>query len=165
MNMKGFEHINIDEYNYDLPEERIAQYPVKERDASKLLIYRNGDLYTDIFRNIPRYLTPDNLLVFNDTRVINARLLFKKDTGSNIEILLIEPLSPSDYDQVFSSHGPVEWKCMIGNLKKWKKGFLSGAFSKNKKSYILIAEKVGSQAEAWRIRLKWKPDDISFGDV
>jgi len=163
--MKGFEHINIDEYNYDLPEERIAQYPVKERDASKLLIYRNGDLYTDIFRNIPRYLTPDNLLVFNDTRVINARLLFKKDTGSNIEILLIEPLSPSDYDQVFSSHGPVEWKCMIGNLKKWKKGFLSGAFSKNKKSYILIAEKVGSQAEAWRIRLKWKPDDISFGDV
>ncbi|HBE40054.1 MAG TPA: S-adenosylmethionine tRNA ribosyltransferase [Bacteroidales bacterium] len=157
--------LNINNYDYDLPAERIAQYPARERDRSKLLIYRTGNIKTDIFRNISEYLPPDSLLVFNNTRVIRARLLFTKPTGSIIEILLLEPLSPSDYTHTFASVNPVEWKCMIGNLKKWKKGTITLLFKINEREYELLAEKAGPADEGLRVRFSWDPEDISFAEV
>ena len=164
--MKDFQNIiNIDEYDYDLPEERIAQYPQTERDGSRLLVYRQGSISEDIFRNITEHLPASSLLVFNNTRVIRARLLFTKQSGSNIEVLLLEPLNPSDYSRNFASEKPVEWKCMIGNLKKWKEGPLSLSFEVNKKQYKLIAIREGPAGEAWRVKFCWEPGEISFAGV
>ncbi len=157
--------INIDDYNYDLPEERIAQYPVKVRDTSRLLLYINGKISDDIFRNIDKYIPDKSLLVFNNTRVIKARLLFQKKTGANIEILCLEPLEPIDYQQSLSSTSPVEWNCMIGNLKKWKKGKLLLNFRYKGIQYDLTAQKIGKETDALRIRFEWDSDDISFGEI
>src|SRR5664279_5744718 len=120
--------IDINDYDYELPEDRIAQYPVKERDKSRLLIFRDGNIGEDTFSNIDEYLPSDSLIVFNNTRVIRARILFHKETGANIEILFLEPIAPSDYALSFGSKEPVEWKCIIGNLKKWKSGILITTF-------------------------------------
>jgi len=157
--------INIEDYDYELPEERIAQHPVAERDRSQLLVYRNGSISKDTFSNIGSYLPPDSLLVFNNTRVIRARLLFSKATGADIEIFCLEPLLPVEYERSFSSGSPVEWKCIIGNLKKWKEGTLSGEFSYKGNHLELTAQKVKPEGEAWRIRFSWEPGDISFGKV
>lgn len=158
-------NINIDDYNYNLPEERIAQYPVEERDKSRLLVYRKGEISGDIFRNITDYLSPDTLLVFNNTRVIRARLLFTKASGAGIEIFCLEPLSPADYERSFRSASPVEWKCIIGNLKKWKREILITRFTCRGKPYELAARKLSQEGEAWRINFSWAPADISFGEV
>lgn len=162
---KVVKNTDINDYDYFLPEDRIAQYPVEERDKSKLLIYRKGIISEDIFRNISEYLRPDTLLVFNNTRVISARLLFRKETGSKIEVLLLEPLNPPDYGRVFSSKVTVQWKCMIGNLKKWKKGTLSLGFSLNNRSYRLMAEKTEPAGKDWGVRFSWEPADICFAEV
>jgi len=158
-------NFNIEDYDYDLPADRIAQYPAEERDRSKLLIYRKGRIISDVFRNLPAYLPSDSLMVFNNTRVISARMLFTKPTGSTIEILLLEPVNPADYTQLFTSLKPVEWKCMIGNLKKWKKGNITLVFTINNKQYILLAENRGPMEEGWRIRFSWDPADVSFAEV
>jgi S-adenosylmethionine:tRNA ribosyltransferase-isomerase len=157
--------IDINDYDYDLPPEYIAQYPVNERDKSQLLIYRDDDIVKDTFRNIDEYLPPDSLLVFNNTRVIRARILFHKETGAVIEILCLEPLSPSDYSLSFSSKESVEWKCIIGNLKKWKRGVLMVSFEYDSKKYYLYAERLQPEDEAWRIRFSWNNQEISFGEV
>jgi S-adenosylmethionine:tRNA ribosyltransferase-isomerase len=158
-------NINIADYDYDLPEERIAQYPVRDRDASKLLIFDGKNISSDFFRNLNSHIPDDSLLVFNNTRVIRARLLFQKKSGAGIEILCLEPLSPSSYEMSFASNGPVEWKCIIGNLKKWKTGFLSLKFFINGKAHELHAEKVCAEGEAWRIRFSWNDRDIGFSEV
>ncbi len=157
--------INIKDYDYDLPDERIAQYPVRDRDESKLLIYNKGIVKENVFRNITDYLPEDSLLVFNNTKVICARLLFRKESGAGIEILCLEPLSPSSYERSFSATGSVEWKCIIGNLKKWKKGSISIPFTVDGKTYYLSAFRKGPDGEAWRILFTWEPDDISFSEV
>ena len=157
--------IDINDYDYDLPPEYIAQYPVNERDKSQLLIYRDDDIVKDTFRNIDEYLPPDSLLVFNNTRVIRARILFHKETGAVIEILCLEPLSPSDYSLSFSSKESIEWKCIIGNLKKWKRGVLTVSFEYDSKKYYLYAERLQPEDEAWRIRFSWNSPEISFGEV
>jgi S-adenosylmethionine:tRNA ribosyltransferase-isomerase len=159
------DQINIKDYYYDLPEERIAQFPQAERDRSNLLLYNKGTISKDLFRNISEHLPGESLLVFNNTRVISARLLFRKESGANIEILCLEPLSPSIYESSFSSKDTVEWKCIIGNLKKWKSGSISIPFRHNGKQYSLSAQKAGPEGEAWRIRFTWQPGDISFGEV
>jgi S-adenosylmethionine:tRNA ribosyltransferase-isomerase len=163
--MKGFQKINIEDYNYNLPDEKIAQYPVIERDRSKLLVYRGGRISNDKFRNIHKYLPEDTLLVFNNTRVIRSRLLFRKETGATIEILCLEPLVPFEYERSFSSVSPVEWKCIVGNLKKWKSGILTSVFDFNGKQFKLYAEKIKPEGDAWRIRISWSADDMSFGEV
>ena len=123
MNLKALtDKIIIDDYSYELPEERIAQYPVKERDQSQLLIFKEGKISKDIFKNIDSYIPADSLVVFNNTRVIRARLLFTKDTGATIQIFCLEPVNPLNYETALVSTGQAEWKCLIGNLKKWKKG-------------------------------------------
>jgi S-adenosylmethionine:tRNA ribosyltransferase-isomerase len=159
------EKINIEDYNYDLPVDRIAQYPVEERDMSQLLVLRGNRISKDTFKNLAEYIPANSLLVFNNTRVIRARLLFKKETGAAIEILCLEPLSPKEYELSFSSMDPVEWKCIIGNLKKWKKGKLTTSFCINNKDYSLIAEKIKSEGDAWRIRFSWEGARLSFGEV
>ena len=157
--------ISINDYDYDLPEDRIAQYPVKERDKSKLLIFRDGKIREDIFRNIDEYLPPNSLLVFNNTRVIRARILFHKETGAVIEILCLEPIAPSDYALSFGSKEPVEWKCIIGNLKKWKSGILITTFIYKSEQYSLYAERLQQEGDAWKVRFRWNCPETDFGEV
>jgi S-adenosylmethionine:tRNA ribosyltransferase-isomerase len=157
--------IDLNDYDYDLPSDRIAQYPVNERDSSQLLISRNDKISKDIFRNIVDYLPSDSLLVFNNTHVIRARILFRKNTGAVIEILCLEPLIPHEYVLSFDSKEPVEWKCIVGNLKKWKAGIIMTSFSYDGQRYNLSAEKLQAYGEAWRIRFKWNSPEISFGEV
>ena len=113
-------HIRISEYNYPLPEERIAKFPLPVRDQSKLLVYRQGAVTEDVFTSLPKYLAKDSLMIFNNTKVIQARLHFRKETGALIEVFCLEPVQPNDYALNFQQTEHAAWLCMIGNLKKWK---------------------------------------------
>jgi S-adenosylmethionine:tRNA ribosyltransferase-isomerase len=157
--------IDLEEYNYGLPQQRIAQYPVKERDESLLLLYRNNEISKDYFKNIYRYIPSGSLLVFNNTKVIRARILFNKPTGSSIEVFCLEPLAPSDYEFSLSSKSPLEWKCIIGNQKKWKGGSLEYNFICKGRHYRLSAEKTGQNGESVRIRFLLDPPELTFGEV
>jgi S-adenosylmethionine:tRNA ribosyltransferase-isomerase len=117
-------HIRISDYNYSLPDERIAKFPVAQRDHSKLLVYRKGEVSQDVFYNLPNYLPKGALMVFNNTKVIQARMHFHKDTGALIEVFLLEPALPSDYELIFQTSKYCSWYCLVGNLKKWKDGTL-----------------------------------------
>lgn len=121
-------HIHISDYSYDLPDSRIAKFPVSPRDTSKLLIYRHGEISDDIFYNLPKYLPQKSLMVFNNTKVIQARMHFRKETGALIEVFLMEPAAPTDYELMFQTRGECSWLCMVGNLKKWKEGSLVRTF-------------------------------------
>lgn len=121
-------HIHISDYNYDLPDSRIAKFPVSPRDTSKLLIYRHGEISDDIFYNLPKYLPQKSLMVFNNTKVIQARMHFRKETEALIEVFLMEPAAPTDYELMFQTRGECSWLCMVGNLKKWKEGSLVRTF-------------------------------------
>ena len=111
--------IHISDYTYDLPDERIAKFPMAERDHSKLLLYRRGEVGEDVFYNLPQYLPEGALMVMNNTRVIQARLHFRKETGALIEIFLLEPALPRDYEQMFQQTSRCQWLCLVGNQKKW----------------------------------------------
>jgi S-adenosylmethionine:tRNA ribosyltransferase-isomerase len=158
-------NIDIKEYDYDLPADRIAQYPASERDMSQLLVYRNNTIAKDTFNKIDEYLPPDSLLIFNNTRVIRARILFHKKTGAEIEVLCLEPLVPFDYALSFSSKDPVVWKCIVGNLKKWKSGILETTFNNNGKTFSLFAERLKSSGEALQIKFSWDYPIFTFGEV
>jgi S-adenosylmethionine:tRNA ribosyltransferase-isomerase len=158
-------HINIEDYDYDLPDWKIAKHPLPDRDGSKLLYYKGGKISHDIFRNITSYIPGDSLLVFNNTSVIRARLLFTKETGAAIEVFCLEPLKPSEYETAFSSPSPSEWKCIVGNLRKWKEGKLQRKFFHEGKEHMLTAEKVNPEGEAWRIRFDWDHPGLNFGEV
>jgi S-adenosylmethionine:tRNA ribosyltransferase-isomerase len=157
--------IDLNEYNYELPDELIAQYPANERDSSKLLICRDGKISEDTFSSISQFLPKNSLLVFNNTRVIRARILFRKETGSLIEILCLEPHIPFEYELAFSSLVPVEWKCLVGNLKKWKNELISTPFLYNGQQYILSAQKIKSEGDVLIIKFSWDCRGISFGEV
>lgn len=158
-------NININDYDYYLPADRIAQYPEEQRDGSKLLVYRDGRISQDVFRNIDHFLSGGSLLVFNNTKVIRARLYFLKESGALIEILCMEPLSPPDYIASFASQTSVEWKCIVGNLKKWKSGILSAPFEFKGSKHILKAERICPEGETWRIRFSWSDHTLSFAEV
>lgn len=117
--------IRIEDYSYDLPEERIAKYPLSERDSSKLLIYKDGDIRDSVFRKLPEELPSDAIMVFNDTKVVPARLFFRRSTGAHIEIFCLEPDTPAEYDRNFASDSTCRWKCVIGNAKRWKDDVLN----------------------------------------
>lgn len=163
--MLNIDEINLKDYNYNLPPERIAQYPAEERDLSQLLVYKNRIISKDIFRNIDKYIPEDTLLVFNDTRVIRARILFRKETGAVIEVLCLEPIAPAEYESAFGSRHPVEWKCIVGNLKKWKGGSVRTPYIINGKYFELVAKKVNQEGDAWRILFEWDSTESSFGEV
>ena len=160
-------HIRIKDYSYDLPDERIAKFPLPQRDKSKLLVYNHGQLSQDVFSNITRYLPKGALMVFNNTKVIQARLHFRKETGSLIEIFLLEPALPADYEQMFQTTGACSWYCMVGNLKKWKAGALTTTVEiPGKGTVLLTAERDLSCQTALKIDFKWTGNDrLSFAEL
>ena len=152
--------IQMNEYDYALPEERIAKFPKAERDHSKLLIYKQGEVGEDMFYNLPEYLPAGALMVFNNTKVIQARMHFRKETGALIEIFLLEPTVPADYEQMFQTTGRCSWYCLVGNLKKWKEGALSvkcGALS-------VKATRRGEHGTSHLIEFEWT-GGASFAEV
>lgn len=158
--------IAISDYNYSLPDEKIAQQGLEQRDQSKLLILEGTAISEDIFRNIARHLPSDSLLVFNDTKVIHARLLFKKSSGAAIEIFCIEPHAPErEIQQAMQQKGWCEWKCMVGNARKWKSGKLQMNFAIAGTVHLLEAEMLGADAETRIIRLSWEPAGLSFAEL
>jgi S-adenosylmethionine:tRNA ribosyltransferase-isomerase len=117
--------LHIEDYNYDLPDERIAKYPLERRDSSKLLRYEDGNVSEYVFRDIPSLLPAGSLMIFNDTKVVPARLHFQRETGAHIEIFCLEPIDPPEYNTAFAATSRCRWKCVIGNAKRWKNDTLS----------------------------------------
>ena len=162
--MNRYKDIKISDYTYNLPDERIAKYPLAERDKSKLLIRQNGTIQQDIFENCANYLPEDAQLVFNNTRVIHARLFFHKETGAKIEIFCLEPVEPADYQVAFQETEEVTWKCMVGNSKKWKEGFLTQTFEIDGKTIELTAAKIGQEGNSFHIRFVWN-GGVHFSEI
>lgn len=157
--------ILINDYDYILPDERIAKYPLKERDQSKLLVFKNGEINEDIFMNAVHHLPENVLLIYNNTKVIHARLLFHKQTGAQIEVFCLEPLSPADYALSLSSTESCTWKCMVGNLKKWKQGSLTKTIFINGENFQMTASLIESAGNTHHIRFDWNNTDISFAEI
>ncbi len=158
-------HIQIADYDYPLPDGRIAKYPKAERDTSKLLLYRNGEIGEDTFLNLPQYLPEGALMVFNNTKVIQARLHFHKQTGALIEVFCLEPHTPADYQLSFARTGSVVWTCLIGNLKKWKDGRLEREITVNNKNITLTAERLGASGTGHEVRFDWGDTEVAFSEV
>ena len=161
--MNTVKDISIEAYDYPLPEECIAKYPLAERDASKLLVLKDNEIQESQFRHIGDFLPKDALLIFNETKVIRARLQFRKVTGSRIEIFCLEP--EKDYQVAFSAVSPVRWKCLIGNAKRWKEGKLSMELSVGGKSVVLSAERISQNDQYAEIEFSWTPENLSFALV
>lgn len=158
-------HIHIADYVYDLPDERIAKYPKPERDTSKLLLYRDGEVGEDVFYNLPDYLPEGALVVMNNTKVIRARLHFHKATGALIEVFCLEPHTPADYQVSFATRGSVTWTCLIGNLKKWKEGVLERPVNVGGQTVMLRAERLGVCGTGHEVRFSWTDDSLTFSEV
>jgi S-adenosylmethionine:tRNA ribosyltransferase-isomerase len=158
-------NIRITDYSYDLPVERIARYPLAERDLSRLLVWDGASITDRVFRDLPELSDPGHLMVFNDTRVIRARLKFRKESGAVIEVFCLEPFLPDDFVNNLSSCRPVEWKCLIGNLKRWKHGVLVSEFVHNGCRQILSAERTASAGDSFVVRFSWDAGYISFAEL
>ena len=164
-------NIHISDFDYNLPDERIAKFPLKERDHSKLLIYNHGQVSEDIFYNITKHLPKGTLMVFNNTRVIQARIHFRKSTGALIEVFLMEPADPTDYELMFQTTGHCAWLCMVGNLKKWKDGPLERDFEIHGQKLTLTVtmdrsrttEKSGG-TNYW-VNFDWDNPSVSFAEI
>lgn len=162
--MTEVRNIRIEDYNYELPEERIAFFPASQRDHSKLLVYRKGDITDSRFDHLPEFLTPNQYLVFNNSKVIHARLLVHNDTGAAIEIFCLEPLWPSnDPATAFSQTGEVTWKCMVGNAKRWKHP-LHIQVPIDDKTIVVTATKGESIEGAFEVTFQWDDGAISFAE-
>lgn len=160
-------NISIQDYTYSLPEDRIAKYPLAERDASKLLVYKEGKIKTDIYRNISKYLPEDSVLVFNNTKVVEARLLFQKETGGIIEIFCLEPHEQyPDITTAMLQKEKVLWHCLVGGASKWKTGqVLEKKIRSGKNEISLQARYIEKRADSFIIELSWMPDQLSFAEV
>ena len=163
--MNDPKHIHIADYDYPLPDERIAKYPKEVRDESKLLLYKHGEISEDTFFNLPNYINMGELMVFNNTKVIQARLHFHKQTGALIEVFCLEPHTPHDYQLNFSTTRRVTWTCLIGNLKKWKEGRLERNIRVGNKDIVLTAERVGVSGTGHEVVFDWGDDSIAFSEV
>ena len=153
--------IYIADYNYPLPDERIAKYPLAERDHSKLLVYRDGQVSEDRFYHIGDYIAPGSLLIYNNTRVIQARLEFAKATGARIEVFCLEPMAPHDYQLSLGSTTGCTWKCMVGNAKKWH----DGAIELQAGAFTLRAYKEQTLGNTFAVRFEWDGDHVSFAEI
>lgn len=158
-------HIHISEYNYPLPDERIAKFPLPVRDQSKLLIYKHGEISEDVFTSLPDYLPKESLMIFNNTKVIQARLHFRKETGALIEVFCLEPIEPNDYALNFQQTEHAAWLCMVGNLKKWKEGTLKREMTVKGQPVTLTATKGECRGTSHRIDFGWNNPDITFADI
>ncbi len=163
--MQKAQNIRIEDFNYPLPDERIAKFPLPQRDNSKLLIYRGGALEERRFHDLPEVLPPDSLLVFNNTRVIQARLHFRKETGALIEVFCLEPLAPREYAGSFQSTRSCSWLCLVGNLKKWKSGTLSLSVEVNGKPITFCAQRGAQHGNAHEINFSWDSDSVTFAEL
>ena len=157
-------HIRISEYNYPLPDERIAKYPLAQRDHSKLLIYNKGEVGEDVFYNLPSHLPQGALMVFNNTKVIQARMHFRKETGALIEVFLLEPADPTDYEMMFQTTGRCAWYCLVGNLKKWKEGSLKREIDVRGSRLTISATRGELHGTSHRIDFEWD-GDVSFAEI
>ena len=162
--MKNIQEIAIAEYDYPLPDERIAKYPLAERDTSKLLLYRSGEIIEEKFSNLPGFIPQGALMVFNNTRVIQARLRFRKETGAQIEVFCLEPEQPADYQQMFQETRECVWQCLVGNSNRWKSGVLSQVISIAGVDVTLSVERVSSAASVNLVRFSWD-GGFSFAEL
>lgn len=158
-------HIKIADYAYPLPEERIAKYPLQQRDASKLLIYNQGRISHTTFSHLPEFLPEGSLMVMNNTRVIQARLHFRKDTGALIEVFCLEPALPADYALMFQQTGRCTWHCLIGNSKKWKEGVLARTIAINGQELTLTASREQDTAGSFLVSFEWNSTDVTWAQV
>lgn len=157
-------HIDINDYNYELPDERIAKFPLEERSASKLLVYDNGAIRESRFASVAEHLPEGAMLVFNNTRVVRARIIMHKTSGARIEVFCLEPHRPADYERAFQQRGESEWSCIVGNLKKWKEGEVGIDFSYRGECHTLRAEIVERGTREHIVRLRWSAD-CTFGEL
>lgn len=165
MKISNPRNIHIGEYNYDLPDSRIAKYPLVKRDSSRLLVYGSGEITDAQFGSLPDYLPADSMMVFNNTKVIQARLHFRKATGAQIEIFCLEPYEPNDYLLSFQQAQKCSWICLVGNLKKWKEGELIKTFIIDSKEITVKARRLQQNNDAHIIEFEWNDQDITFADL
>ena len=159
-------NIHISDYNYPLPDERIAKHPLAQREQCKLLYYKSGEPIKEYrFLNIPQLLPHHSMLIYNNTRVINARLRFQKETGSLIEIFCLEPVLPRDYEQIFQATGTCTWLCLVGNSKRWKQGSLTQAVNIDGRQVTLSATRGERRGNSWEIIFSWDCDDVTFASI
>ncbi len=162
--MNSFKNIKISDFTYDLPESKIAKYPLAERDQSKLLVWQNGQITESVFNQCTEFIPENAQLIFNNTRVIHARLFFRKETGSKIEIFCLEPVKPHDYQIAFQEKETVVWKCMVGNSKKWKSEILSREIDISGEKINLQAKRISQFENTFEIRFSWdKP--FTFAEI
>jgi len=159
-------NLSIKDFTYDLPEDRIAKYPVPERDASRLLVYSQGKISEDVYKNLNSHLPANSLLVFNDTRVIEARLLFQKSTGGIIEIFCLEPHEQyRDITAAMNQHGKVLWRCLIGGASKWKHGQILRKKIVSSNEIIIHAKYVEKKIDSFIIEFSWNDDALNFAEI
>jgi S-adenosylmethionine:tRNA ribosyltransferase-isomerase len=157
--------IRIQEYDYPLPDDRIAQFPLEQRDQSRLLILKDSCISEDTFTSLSTHIAPESLMIFNETRVIHARLVFQKSSGSRIEIFCLDPMEPADIQLAFQQTGGCTWKCLVGNAKRWKGSALSMELKIDDSTVVLSAQLTGRTEEAFMVHFSWSPEEISFGRI
>lgn len=159
-------NIRIEDYNYPLSDERIAKHPLAERDHSKLLLYKNATISEHHFYDIPALLPDKSLLIYNNTRVINARLRFQKpNNGATIEIFCLEPIAPHDYALIFQTTQQCSWLCFVGNAKRWKEGYISQTITVGNEDVMLTATRSNRRGNAFEIIFSWDKNDITFASI
>lgn len=165
--MNPVKEININEFDYVLPEDRIPVHPLDKRDECRLLLHTpQGKIFHRKFKDLPALLPPGTLMVCNDTKVINARLAFHKESGAAIELFLLEPVEPSDYALNFQSTGVCQWKCLVGNSKKWKEGKIFSEVKIRDKELVLNAERKSMGEDgASVIEFQWLDSSFTFGSI
>ncbi|MDR0754401.1 MAG: S-adenosylmethionine:tRNA ribosyltransferase-isomerase [Prevotellaceae bacterium] len=156
--------INIDKFDYELPDERIAKFPLQQRDSSKLLVYDKGKISHQSFADLPNLLNPNSLLVFNNTKVVHARIIFHKTTGAQIEVFCLEPVVPNNYEQNFAATAECIWNCTVGNLKKWKGETLRKKFVCNSIEDELNVDKIENNEGSLKVKFTWN-SGLSFAQV
>lgn len=167
MKPKDIQQIYIKDYSYDLPEIKIAKYPLEQRDDSKLLVYKNDEIIDSQFNQLVSYLPQDSLIIFNNTKVIQARILFEKSTGAKIEIFCLDPYFPNDYAQIFESRSSCQWQCMVGNAKKWKNGSLYKKIKIDDNEIEIVASKIEDldNQNINAIKFEWNNQNYTFAEI
>ena len=161
-----YNKISISEFTYPLTDERIAKFPLEKRDESKLLVYKNSRILEDRFTHLADYLDGYSLVVLNDTKVVRARLLFRKPTGSVIEVFCLEPVSPTTEIQLaFQQKGSCTWKCLVGNAKRWKVGVLESTVETNFGNVLLKVEMLSHEGDSFILKFAWQPEILTFAEV
>lgn len=163
--LNSIKNINIEHFNYDLPDDFIAKYPLAQRDQSKLLVWKKGIITDQQFIDLPDQLLPNSKLIFNNTKVIRARLHFRKETGTKIEIFVLDPVEPVDYAQNFQQTERCSWKCIVGNLKKWKEGQLILPVTLKETTINLKAANIGEAGNSRIIEFSWDNRAFTFSEV